>query len=246
MKKNFRNFCNGDGSTSTLDQKKANFDISCIATPSLVSSTYVDDTKVARRTQTLEEMIRQLEIDEAAARKTKLDEYGEVRRRMSCVNNSDVLRSARNALNQYPRFSLDGRDSMYRSTFRNFTPVVGKRDYERVRRSSCCRDGFESLPSTLAGESVLWCKPGVVAKLMGLEAMPIPLSKKHHKGRVGSSTIRTQNLRRAERVEMERRVTMDGLDGYRGHGRFSGTKTNYCMIKPVSNELRKPKTGWQI
>ncbi|KAF3534843.1 hypothetical protein DY000_02038446 [Brassica cretica] len=37
--------------------------------------------------------------------------------RMSCVNSSDILRSARNALNQYPRFSLDGKDAMYRSSF---------------------------------------------------------------------------------------------------------------------------------
>ncbi|CAH8309984.1 unnamed protein product [Eruca vesicaria subsp. sativa] len=31
---------------------------------------------------------------------------------MSCVNSSDILKLARNTLNQYPRFWLDGKDAI--------------------------------------------------------------------------------------------------------------------------------------
>jgi hypothetical protein len=34
---------------------------------------------------------------------------------------------------------------------------------------------LERMPATVAGESVVWCKPGVVAKLMGLDAVPVPV-----------------------------------------------------------------------
>ncbi|KAE8705682.1 hypothetical protein F3Y22_tig00110418pilonHSYRG00024 [Hibiscus syriacus] len=54
---------------------------------------------------------------------------------MSCVNNSDILRSARNVLNQYQRFSLDGKDSMYRLSFRNLEFIHG-------RSSVCCDYGL--------------------------------------------------------------------------------------------------------
>ena len=129
---------------------------------------------------------------------------------MSCVNNSDILRSAWNALNQYPRFSLDGKDAMYRSSFRNMNG----------RKSVCCDRGLRgrfsendhdpfdsSLNKTwsLAGDqSVVWCKPGVVAKLMGLEAMPVPLISTGRDGKEKlSSIIKRQNLRRrAERHEI--------------------------------------------
>ncbi|KAI3902093.1 hypothetical protein MKW92_003604 [Papaver armeniacum] len=216
-------------------------------------------------------MILQLEIEEAAARKAKLDEYGDYRRRMSCVNNSDVLRSARNALNQYPRFSLDGRDAMYRS---NFRPGLG--GLECRRKSVCgssssisnsirvrgmsriCRDGFDIdfernislLPSTIAGESVIWCKPGVVAKLMGLDAIPQPVTTKRiSRGKLTTSVLRKENLRRAERQEMEKRrhVSMGTNNGYRrvhhrgrdisGSGEGSSSTTaGYCVMNPISVE----------
>ncbi|XP_022769885.1 uncharacterized protein LOC111313466 [Durio zibethinus] len=156
MKKRIRNFYNGDGSTSTLNRRQA-------------------DPGGTARKATLEEMILRLEFEEEHAR-AKLHEYSEIRGgRMSCVNNSDILRSARNALNQYPRFSLDGKDAMYRSSFTN--SELG------LRSERYCNLGLESrsgkrlrLPSTVGGDRVIWCKPGVVAKLMGLESMPVPIS----------------------------------------------------------------------
>ncbi|CAK9187326.1 unnamed protein product [Ilex paraguariensis] len=147
------------------------------------------------RQPTLEDMILQLELEEKMARKAKLDdEYGEFQSRMSCVNSSDILRTARNALNQYPRFSLDGKDAMYRSSFRTSAPN-GRKSIccNREFRNRTCKDGLNSehqnslcLPRTLAGESIVWCKPGVVAKLMGLEAMPIPPNRNLSRERLNS------------------------------------------------------------
>lgn len=173
------------------------------------------------------------------AKNSKLYEYG-VRGRMSCVNNSDILRSARNALNQYPRFSLDGKDAMYRSSFRNLNAV------EKGRKSVCCDHGLRErifygsngdksdkcnlfLPATVAGESVVWCKPGVVAKLMGLEAMPVPTNSRE--GKEVSCIIRRQNLRRkAERCEMERRTAMNHR---------ARAAAGYRVLKPEN-----PAGGW--
>ncbi|KAI3995565.1 hypothetical protein MKX01_023310 [Papaver californicum] len=286
MKKSLRNFCNDDGSTSTLNQKikpyhqhhlsnfmttsPSNLSVTNNSPPFLLDNnscntftTNTNNVASSSRSPTLEEMILQLEIEEAAARKAKLDEYGDYRRRMSCVNNSDVLRSARNALNQYPRFSLDGRDAMYRS---NFRPGLG--GFECRRKSVCgssssitniikvrgmsriCSDGFDIdfernislLPSTLAGESVIWCKPGVVAKLMGLDAIPKPVATKRiGRGKLCTSILRKENLRRAERQEMEKRrhVGMGTNNGYKrvhhrgrdpscsGEG-SSSTTAGYC------------------
>ena len=81
-------------------------------------------------------------MEEAAARRTK--EKEDQRRRMSEVNSSDILRSARKALDQRPRFSVDGRETKHRTSF--------------------------------AGERVVWCEPGIVARLMGLEAIPVAAS----------------------------------------------------------------------
>ena len=119
MRKGFRStFCNDDGSTSTLDQKNS------------MASPYADrdrdhdhhrhqnpniPSERSRSPTTLEDMILKLELEEENARKAKLEDYDNgllMRGRMSCVNNSDILMSARNALNQYPRFSLDGKDAM--------------------------------------------------------------------------------------------------------------------------------------
>ncbi|KAI3868099.1 hypothetical protein MKX03_035315 [Papaver bracteatum] len=289
MKKSLRNFCNDDGSTSTLNQKTkpyhqhhfmttppSNLSVTNNSPPFLLDNnscntftTNMNNVASSSRSPTLEEMILQLEIEEAAARKAKLDEYGDYRRRMSCVNNSDVLRSARNALNQYPRFSLDGRDAMYRS---NFGPGLG--GLECRRKSVCgssssisnsirvrgmgriCRDGFDIdfernislLPSTIAGESVIWCKPGVVAKLMGLDAIPQPVTTKRiGRGKLSASILRKENLRRAERQEMEKRrhVSMGTNNGYRrvhhrgrdpsGSGEGSSSTTaSYCVMNPIS------------
>jgi hypothetical protein len=267
MKKGIRNFCNGDDSTSTLNQhNKANRGDSSsnMVTQSPAGSPYNMHNINANSGQspTLEEMILQLELEEEIARKAKLnDQYycSRVQGRMSCVNNSDILRSARNALNQYPRFSLDGRDAMYRSSFRNMNG----------RKSVCCDRGLRgrfsendhdpfdsSLNKTwsLAGESVVWCKPGVVAKLMGLEAMPVPLISTSRDGKEKlSSIIQRQNLRRrAERHEIERRLAMDHINGCDGtkRGRMASsscsrtTSTGYCVMKPVEVEPARVAAVW--
>lgn len=170
----------------------------------------------ARKSVTLEEMILQLELEEEMARKEKAGYYKykeemNFPRRMSCVNNSDILRSARNALNQYPRFSLDGRDAMYRSSFRK-SNAAGPRVIDGVKLGRILH-----LPGSVGGENVIWCKPGVVATLMGLEAMPLPVSSlyktknninrdnsnRDNSKKVLCNAIRNQNLKRREKNERQ-------------------------------------------
>ena len=191
MRRGFQNVCNNDASTSTVNPHNTTYGqepSSSVPSQVASSSSYMENSHKAhiappRKSVTLEEMILQLELEEEMARREnanhsrrreELDDE-EIKpnfhshRRMSCVNNSDILRSARNALNQYPRFSLDGRDAMYRSSFRNnlVRPTVDGLKLGRILH----------LPQCLGGESVIWCKPGLVPKLMGLEAMPIPISR---------------------------------------------------------------------
>ncbi|KAK9726324.1 hypothetical protein RND81_05G206000 [Saponaria officinalis] len=230
IKRSFRSTCHDDNSTSTLDQQhsKPHQKESSSFAPSQVpsSSSYMGSefnnagpNVLPRKSVTLEEMILQLELEEEKAKIEKAavkcrqkdedrDEFRhDIPRRMSCVNNSDILRSARNALNQYPRFSLDGRDAMYRSSFHN----------NNVGRAI---DGLKlgrilHLPQSVGGESVIWCKPGVVPKLMGLEAMPLPISRLYNNNSKNKNkqskenlcnVIRSQNFRRrVERNEIERK-----------------------------------------
>ncbi|XP_022738519.1 uncharacterized protein LOC111291165 [Durio zibethinus] len=246
MKKGIRNFCNGDGSTSTLNQHQAEpggvITSSDLVTPPSVVASNTNSTAQSPPT-TLEEMILRLELEEELARKAKLNEYSEIRgRRMSCVNNSDILRSARNALNQYPRFSLDGKDAMYRSSFRN-SEMAGRKSVccDHELRDRYCKIEFESrlgLPTTLGGESVIWCKPGVVAKLMGLESMPVAVNTSQDSKQKLSSMLKKQNHRkRAERHEMERRLAMDMSNNYDDFGRErnmgSSSRAGYRVTKPV-------------
>ncbi|KAG8365825.1 hypothetical protein BUALT_Bualt17G0012100 [Buddleja alternifolia] len=228
MRKGFKNFCNGENSTSTLDQQTVDpFGVSMGPPPQLVNS---PSTEIQ---PTLEEMILHLEMEEKMARKAK---KLVVEHRMSCVNSSDILRSARNALNQYPRFSLDGKDAMYRSSFTNLAPI-------RAEKSS---SSSGILPAVVGGESVIWCKPGVVGKLMGLDAMPIPLnsSSSYRRERL-SAIIKRQNLRkRAERHEMERRRLMvDSGKNRRGSCSRTG---GYCVMKPVEFEIPNGEVGWPM
>lgn len=151
----------------------------------------------------------------------------------------------RNALNQYPRFSLDGKDAMYRSSFRNLAHVTAG------RKSVCCSRGKEKtpfLPPVLAGERVVWCKPGVVAKLMGLEAMPMPIRGSESREKLGS-LIRKQNLRRrSERHELERRRVAVDMNGCCSGGIRRGP-SGYCVVKPIAVEAAaaaKGETGWPI
>lgn len=260
MKRGIRSFCNGVGSTSTLNQSKASADVSCVAAPSL-SGPYVEESNLNGSPKTLEEMLLQLDLEEAAARRAKLEDYGELNRRMSCVNNSDILRSARNALNQYPRFSLDGRDAMYRSSFRNFASAI-----ERGRKSVCA-EGFGRMsryemdvekslrmPPTVAGECVVWCKPSVVAKLMGLEVVPVPVPGKSQQGRrkqgpnsnVNPNPLesRSRNLRRMRRYQLEKDRIAMSMSGCRERLRreslwsssASTAAAGCCVMKPVSGE----------
>ncbi|XWS37179.1 hypothetical protein CRYUN_Cryun19dG0020600 [Craigia yunnanensis] len=257
MKKGIRYFCNGDGWTATLNQHQADHPGGTTITSSdLVTppSVVISNTTQSPAT-TLEEMILRLELEEELARKAKLDEYSEIRGgRMSCVNNSDILQSARNALNQYPRFSLDGKDAMYRSTFRN-SEIGGRKSvcWDHGLRERDCKIEFESrlgkslcLPSTLGGESVIWCKPGVVAKLMGLESMPVPISSSN-KGASKqklSSLKKRQNLRRAERHETERREMSNNYDDFRKARMGSCSRPGYCVTKPVAVEPANDDGGW--
>ncbi|XWS51329.1 hypothetical protein CRYUN_Cryun12cG0167900 [Craigia yunnanensis] len=260
MKKGIRNFCNGDGSTSTLNQHQADPGGTAITSSDLVTPPSVVNSNTTQSAPTtLEEMILRLELEEELARKAKLNEYSEIRGgRMSCVNNSDILRSARNALNQYPRFSLDGKDAMYRSSFRN-SEIDGRKSVccDHGLRARYCKIEFESrlgkslcLPSTLGGESVIWCKPGVVAKLMGLESMPVPISsssKVESKQKL-SSLIKRENLRRrAEKHEMERRTAMEisnNHDDFRKARMDSCSRPGYCVMKPVIVEPTNGDGGW--
>ncbi|XP_028777466.1 uncharacterized protein LOC114734112 [Neltuma alba] len=243
MKKGIRAFCNTNGSTSTLNQHSG-----------------TNDENPRQSSPTLEDLILQLELEEEIARKSKLNNHyndGIMRGRMSCVNNSDILRSARNALNQYPRFSLDGRDAMYRSRFgiqegRNSVccdTSVGRRslldeEEEDEDKNALRRNRFRktlSLPATIAGESVVWCEPGVVAKLMGLEAMPVPVRSRRSESRkekLSGGIMRRQNLRRRFEIhDLERRLAME-MQGYGGgttrrnkNGYCS--RNEYCIMKPV-------------
>ncbi|PKA51179.1 hypothetical protein AXF42_Ash010619 [Apostasia shenzhenica] len=197
MKKGLQTFCSDDSSTSTLTCRGDRFAGDC---------TGEDQTRhPPLQPRTLEEMIMQLEVEEAAAR-------AELAGRKSCADhNTEVMTSARNALNQYPRFSLDGRDAMYRSSFRNF--VDG-------RKSFCGSGGVRRLPTTVAGERVVWCKPGVVARLMGLEALPVP---------VGGFLSRRQKLRRMGRVELEKERTAVSLRGRRKGARGEEFHPSFLM-----------------
>ncbi|RCV24065.1 hypothetical protein SETIT_5G055000v2 [Setaria italica] len=209
---------------------------------------------------TLEQMILQLDLEEEAARRARRaageGEEGWCPRRMSCVDGAaaggpadHVLRSARDALSQYPRFSLDGRDAMYRASFSGFYEGMGRRDaaggYSRQRASACCAagagcgalacaaaGGYEMdlertlrMPATVAGESVVWCKPGVVAKLMGLEAVPVPvrggLRRRKASGHPAAACgagggVRKQRLRRTgqEELALNKEKLFMALHGY--------------------------------
>ncbi|KAL1202955.1 hypothetical protein V5N11_015208 [Cardamine amara subsp. amara] len=220
----FTSSCGGDGSTSTLNQHQKN-DVGPSVTP--------ENTPFSGGSpRTLEEMILQLEVEEDIVRRARLrescygpyDNYGDNDDdddddklyhqpvRMSCVNSSDILRSARNALNQYPRFSLDGKDAMYRSSFRrqlgtsvDMTRQGGRRshcgagDQRTSKRSSQMSLETKRLPRTVAGESVIWCKTGVVAKLMGLEMIPVPVKGKPGKDKLGT-LLKRERLRKRDRT----------------------------------------------
>ncbi|CAH2077885.1 unnamed protein product [Thlaspi arvense] len=208
--------CGGDGSTSTLTQHQTT-DVGPSVTP--------ENTPFGGGSpRTLEEMILQLEVEEDIVRRARLREsyYGTYDRcdddddklyqpvRMSCVNSSDILRSARNALNQYPRFSLDGKDAMYRSSFRCQLGAGADVARQGGRRSNCREERrsrgssqmsleAKRLPRTVAGESVVWCETGVVAKLMGLEMIPVPVKGKTGKDKLGT-LLKRERLRRRDRT----------------------------------------------
>ncbi|KFK29160.1 hypothetical protein AALP_AA7G096900 [Arabis alpina] len=213
----FASSCGGDGSTSTLNQHQK-IDVGPSVTP--------ENTPFGGGSpRTLEEMILQLEVEEDIVRRARLREsyYGTYDNcdddddtlyyqpaRMSCVNSSDILRSARNALNQYPRFSLDGKDAMYRSSFRcqlgaaaGVARQGGQRAHrgeeQRARRSNRVSLETTRLPRTVAGESVVWCETGVVAKLMGLEMIPVPVKGKTGKDKLGT-LLKRERLRRRDRT----------------------------------------------
>ncbi|CAA6661915.1 unnamed protein product [Spirodela intermedia] len=187
LKKGIRNFCSGAASTTTLEQQGT----------AVATEEEEEQGEVVEPPMTLEQMIRRLEMEEAAARRAKVaaeeEEDRQRRRRMSCVNSSDVLRSARRALDQYPRFSLDGRDAMYRSSF-----LAGG---ERRRFAG-------GGTAVVAGE-----------RLMGLEAVPVPVPPPPVAGwrgrlRPSAAAARKESLRRTGRRELEKERLVMGLRGH--------------------------------
>jgi hypothetical protein len=240
---------------------------------------------------TLEQMILQLDLEEEAARRARRaagegGEEGWCPRRMSCVDGGPadhVLRSARDALSQYPRFSLDGRDAMYRASFSGFYEGTGRRDaasagsYSRPRASACCATGagcgalacaaaggYEMdlertlrMPATVAGESVVWCKPGVVAKLMGLDAVPVPVrgGLRRRKATVHPAATcggggRKQRLRRPgqEELAMNKEKLFMALHGYDvvgAGGRHAGA-LRPGMGPDVSVVANDGSDGWEF
>uniref|UniRef100_A0A0E0JGL7 DUF3741 domain-containing protein n=1 Tax=Oryza punctata TaxID=4537 RepID=A0A0E0JGL7_ORYPU len=168
-----RSFCHGVDATSTMQRRLVGGDAADAASSSFLTVPTSSSTVGVAESEaavTLEQMILQLDLEEAAAAAARKAQHQQPRR-ASCVNSSDrVLRSARDALSQYPRFSLDGRDAMYRASFSDYYDASGHR-----RSSACCEMDLVRMPPTVAGESVVWCKPGVVAKLMGLDAVPVPV-----------------------------------------------------------------------
>ncbi|PON37212.1 hypothetical protein PanWU01x14_321900 [Parasponia andersonii] len=255
MRKGFRTICNGDDSTSTLDQQNSyghlpnpnhnhdhhNMNISVSASNDVGS--------------TLEEMILKLELEEERARSNKANNNNNsssssinIGRRMSCVNNnsSDILMSARKAaLNQYPRFSLDGKDAMYRSSFRTDTDTTSTSVLVQGRRSVCCGDlsrlrgrSFytEALPPTLAGESVVWCKPGVVAKLMGLEAVPVPVRRRpprNYKRRQQHDHEVVDHDHDRLEMMMLKNIRSSGMSAGGSECKTSGSAGGYCVMNPM-------------
>ncbi|CAI9103178.1 OLC1v1001624C1 [Oldenlandia corymbosa var. corymbosa] len=284
MRKGFKHFCNGPDSTSTLNQTHHQGMISgqaAAASSSLASVYSPFNLDIGERQPTLEEMILQLEMEEAASRRAKFlhdeENYGgemEIRHRMSCVNSSDILRSARSALNQYPRFSLDGKDAMYRSSFRNNMSPVGGRNSGRGgiygKGSDYGGHKFRGLPAVVAGERVVWCSPGVVAKLMGLEAIPIPVQKysngtsrrDHHllglnlRNPAGRTLHDDDGMTEKARLGFDRndcrggRMKAGGVAGASGSCSSSRVQ-GYSYMKPLrvddhDFELRNEELGWRV
>lgn len=289
-----------DGSVAGADVASSSF----VTVPPSVVGSCVAETEVSGTgggdggggpAVTLEQMILQLDLEEEAARKARRaaaregmsTEEGWCPRRMSCVDGGGppadhVLRSARDALSQYPRFSLDGRDAMYRASFSGFYEGMGRdRDNasnaghrQPARASVCCAGagagcaalacsvgGYEMdlertlrLPATVAGESVVWCKPGVVAKLMGLDAVPVPLRgglrrRKAGGHGAGGGGVRKQRPRRTgqDELALHREKLFMALHGYDlvGTGRRHAGGRRSGVEPDVVGAMGTDCDGWE-
>ncbi|CAF2071952.1 hypothetical protein Bca4012_088194 [Brassica carinata] len=73
------------------------------------------------------------------------------------------------------------------------------------RRSSQMSLEAKHQPRTVAGESVLWCETGVVAKLMGLEMLPVQVKGKPGKDKLGTLLKRERLRRRYRTLGVNRR-----------------------------------------
>ncbi|KQK03716.2 uncharacterized protein LOC112270895 [Brachypodium distachyon] len=188
---------------------------------------------------TLEQMILQLDLEEAKAaaaahaRKERRCSHHAVPRRMSCVDRGSADHVLRDALSQYPRFSLDGRDAAAcRASFSSY--------HDAAAMGLGCEmdwrlEGKMPMPDTVGGESVVWCETGVVAKLMGLDSVPVPVRARPRGAVVGAgrrkargppppaktttgSGIRKEiRPRRMGREELEKERLFMALHGY-GYG----------------------------
>lgn len=116
------------------------------------------------------------------------------------------------------------------------------------RRRSNFRHG--KLPSSIAGERVVWCKPGVVGKLMGLDAIPIPVRKC---GRLNTLMTKREHHQpppgcrwRRELDEIEKTKMMGDWvgNGKEKEVRGSCSRNGYCYLKPV-READPGESGWR-
>ncbi|XP_062208297.1 uncharacterized protein LOC133909757 [Phragmites australis] len=310
-RRGLRNFCHGVASTSTLQQLHGKEELgsgagaassSFLTVPPSMVGSCVAETEVSGTgtggagggpAVTLEQMILQLDLEEEAARKARRAAAGEGEgwcpRRMSCVDGGSadhVLRSARDALSQYPRFSLDDRDSMYRASFSGYYDAMGRNDAiagvvaggrlsPLSRASVCCAagagcgalacsaGGYEMdpertlrLPATVAGESVVWCKPSVVAKLMGLEAVPVPVRGGPRRRKASGSPpvatyggVRKHRMRRTGQEELafkKERLFM-ALHGYDVVGAGAGhAGALRSSVGPDVCGMDKDGDGWKF
>lgn len=187
----------------SANRRRANpaFEEFSATTPSLISSYCDNSTMVSTDDDlspppTLEEMLARLDAEAEAEEEEEESRYecryqglgGPYARnishnshRMSSVNNSEILRAARNALNQYPRFSLDGRDALHRpSVDFDSNPLLlhgGQRPGVNLPRKSFINleNQCQHSPS---GNAQGFKKAGLLARLMGLETMPVSTPNK--------------------------------------------------------------------
>ena len=120
------------------------------------------------------------------------------------------------------------------------------------------------MPATVAGESVVWCKPGVVAKLMGLDSVPVPVGRGRRGGIGGGRRkasgappvalvrgggVRKQRPRRiiGKEDELEKERLFMALHGYdvAGAGARHASAPR-ATVDPSVSGFRADVGGWEF